>query len=82
MNLAQYRKFIVALIGLGATLVAQGLVAGSTARWVAIVVAAATSLGVYRAPNEPESDGGYTDAVGLLVILVVVIILLRILGAL
>lgn len=52
----QARKATVAAIGLLATLEAQGLIDDpQTARWVAVIVAAGTALGVYAVPNEPPA---------------------------
>lgn len=51
-NLARYRKFIVALIGLAAQAVNEGLIHGTAAHWVTVVIAALTAAGVVVTPNE------------------------------
>lgn len=51
--MAQYRKFIVALVPLVTTLIAHYAGAGSDAEFVwAAVVTALTAAGVYAIPNE------------------------------
>jgi len=45
---AQYSKFIVAAVGVAATVVTQMNVQAS---WVPILIAVATALGVYGVPN-------------------------------
>lgn len=52
MTIAQARKFIVALLGALAVLVAQGTVTGDAATWVTFAVSLATAAGVYVVPNE------------------------------
>jgi hypothetical protein len=47
------RKFITAVIGVAALGITQGLIEGTAAKWVAIVISAATALGVYVVPNAP-----------------------------
>lgn len=51
MTLARYRKLIVALVGVVAQAVNLGLLHGTAESWATIVLAAATALGVYTAPN-------------------------------
>lgn len=50
-HLALAAKFIVADIGLAATLVTAW---GVHAPWVSTLVAVATALGVYAVPNKPK----------------------------
>ena len=52
MKLARYRKFLVALAGVLAQAVNQGLVEGTAAQWVTIILAALTAAGVVATPNE------------------------------
>jgi hypothetical protein len=51
-DLALVKKFLVALLGLAAMAVTQGLISGTAAEWVAIGVAGATAAGVYIVPNK------------------------------
>ena len=58
-DLAPYRKFVVAIIGAAIMAVNEGLISGTAAKWVSIVIAVATALGVYVTPNEEEvTDDG------------------------
>lgn len=61
MELYRYRKFIAALLGAASLAVSQGLIAGTAARWVAIIIATATSLGVYRVSNQPVAPDAFVD---------------------
>jgi len=49
-KLAAYRKAIVAAIGVAA---AVGVALAPANKWIAVVVAAATALGVYSVKNKP-----------------------------
>lgn len=53
--MTRYAKFITALIGALVVAVAEGLVPDEAARWVPVVVAFATALGVYAVPNTPPA---------------------------
>lgn len=52
MNIARYRKFLVALAGALAVILTAGDVV-ETADWVEAVLAVLTALGVYVVPNQP-----------------------------
>jgi hypothetical protein len=49
----RYRKAIVAVLGLAATLVSAGVLDHTAEAIVDGILAAATALGVYAVPNEP-----------------------------
>jgi hypothetical protein len=51
--LARVRKFLIALAGLAAIGITQGLIEGSAADWCAAGIAALTAAGVYVVPNRP-----------------------------
>lgn len=51
---ATARKFITALIGAAAVAVSVGLLPAEYNDYVTVVIAFATSLGVYAVPNEKE----------------------------
>jgi hypothetical protein len=53
LSLGQIRKFIAAVAGLAAIALTQGLIEGTAAKWVAIILAFATAAGVYVLPNDP-----------------------------
>lgn len=44
-------KFLTALAGVAAIAISQGLLYGTAAKWVAIVIAVGTSAGVWAVPN-------------------------------
>jgi hypothetical protein len=48
---AEVAKFITAAIGAAAIAVTQGLITGTAAKWVAVVLGVASALGVYVVPN-------------------------------
>lgn len=50
------RKFGVALIGVIATLTAQGLIPEPYDKWAAVLVALGTALGVYTAENTTTEE--------------------------
>lgn len=52
MNLARYRKTIVALIGAAVVILTRQL--GADSALVADIVTVATALGVYATPNTPS----------------------------
>ena len=52
MNLAAYRKLIVALVGAVGVAVSQGLLPDEVGAWLTVVVAFLTAYGVYQVPNE------------------------------
>jgi hypothetical protein len=49
---AHIAKFITALVGAASLAVTQGLIEGTAAKWVAIIIGVATALGVYVVPNK------------------------------
>lgn len=51
-------KFFVALVGAVGVAVSLGLLPESVSKWVAVVVAFLTSLGVYGGANEGDDTGG------------------------
>jgi hypothetical protein len=51
LELTDFRKGIVALVGAAGEAVNFGLITGATARWVGIIIAAATAAGVVAVPN-------------------------------
>lgn len=51
--MANYRKFIVALLTAIVTAASLGLLADPYAQWVPVLVAFAGALGVYAVKNEP-----------------------------
>lgn len=51
------RKFVAALAGVAAIVVADGLVSGTAARWVTAALGALTALGVYVVPNSAGQGG-------------------------
>ena len=50
-SLARYRKFAVATVGAAAAIVSLNLVHGTAQTWLVGLLAAASALGVYVAPN-------------------------------
>lgn len=52
MDLSNYRKVIVALVGAVATAVSLGLVPEQVGDWLAVATAFLTALGVYAVENE------------------------------
>jgi hypothetical protein len=52
-TISRYLKFVSAVVGLLALGLANGLLSGSAAHYVSLVIGAATALGVYAAPNAP-----------------------------
>jgi hypothetical protein len=54
MNVAPYRKVIVALLGALSIAVADGVFDSSDT--VTVVIAVLTAAGVYRAPNAPVAE--------------------------
>jgi hypothetical protein len=48
---AEIAKFITSVIGAASIAVTQGLIAGTAAKWVAVIIGVATALGVYVVPN-------------------------------
>lgn len=44
-------KFLTAMVGVVAIATSQGLVVGTTAKWLAIVIAVGTAAGVWAVPN-------------------------------
>jgi hypothetical protein len=55
MNLARYAKLWVALSGLAAQAIADGVIDGRPAWWVSSLIAAITAAGVFAVPNAEES---------------------------
>jgi len=53
----KYRKGLVAVAGLAGQLVAAGMIPAPYDKWVAVVLAALTALGVYAVPNTPAAGG-------------------------
>jgi hypothetical protein len=53
--LSEARKAIVAVLGVAATAVANGLITGTAVKWVSVAIAVATALGVYAVPNKPPA---------------------------
>jgi len=51
--MAEYRKFLVALLTAMVTAASLGLLPDPYASWVPVVVAFAGALGVYAVKNEP-----------------------------
>lgn len=51
--MSQYRKLVVSVVGAVGVAVSLGLLPDSVGKWLAVAVAALTSLGVYSAPNDP-----------------------------
>ena len=65
MNLAKYRKFLVALAGVLGQVVALGLVHGVALHWTQVALSALTALGVVATPNaadDSEQDWTAADA--------------------
>lgn len=54
-KLAQVRKAAVAVLGLVAQAVALGVLSGTPLHYAQVILAAATALGVYIAPNKPAA---------------------------
>lgn len=44
-------KFLTAAVGAAAIAISQGLVVGTAAKWVAVVIAAGGAAGVWLVPN-------------------------------
>lgn len=55
-TLAQTRKGIAALVGFVAAALAAGLVPDQYVRYAAIIISAATVLGVYGVKNAPKPE--------------------------
>lgn len=55
-------KFLTALAGAGAQLIALGLVEGDTQHWVAVTVGVLTATAVYLVPNDPAATALRTDS--------------------
>lgn len=53
--IAQARKFLIAVIGFAADVLAAGLVHGQAALWLQTVIAIATAAGIYTVPNASAS---------------------------
>jgi hypothetical protein len=51
ITVAEVAKFITAAVGAAAIAVSQGLITGTAAKWVAVVLGVASALGVYVVPN-------------------------------
>lgn len=45
-------KYLTALLGAAALAVTQGLIEGTAAKWVAVIISVATAAGVYVVPNK------------------------------
>lgn len=54
---AEIRKFIVAILGAASIAVTQGLIEGTTAKWVAVIIGLATAAGVFIVPNDKARGG-------------------------
>lgn len=54
----QYRKLVTALAGAAALAVSQGLIVGTSAKWVGVGIAFLTAAGVYVASNDVAVDEG------------------------
>ena len=52
--LVETRKTVVAVVGIAAMLLAQGVLSDNYAKYAAMVVAIGTALGVYATPNAPS----------------------------
>ena len=63
MNLARYRKFIAALLGVIAMVVASGALHGSALVVCNVVLAGATAAGVVALPNSPTTTTNTTKSV-------------------
>jgi hypothetical protein len=48
---AEIAKFITAAVGAIAIAVTQGIITGTAAKWVAVIIGVASALGVYVVPN-------------------------------
>jgi hypothetical protein len=64
VTLLSVRKFLVAVAGVAATAVTEGLVTGSVARWAGIAIAVVTAALVYLVPNAPAGSTATPSAVG------------------
>lgn len=60
----QVRKFVVALLGLAALAVQQGLMTGTAAKWVGIAIGVATAIGVFAVPNVPSGKSNVAPPLG------------------
>ena len=56
VNPLRVSKFLVALAGAGAQIVATGLVDSQAEHWVNIIVAVLTALAVFLVKNEPGDE--------------------------
>lgn len=52
MSPAKIAKYLTALLGAAALAVSQGLIEGTAAKWVAVIIGVATAMGVYVVPNK------------------------------
>lgn len=50
------RKFFVALVSAITTAVTQGLLSPEVAKWVAVIVAFGTMIGIYAVPNDGDGN--------------------------
>jgi len=57
--MSRYRKAAAAAAGVLAQLVAAGAIPEQWRPWASVVLAVATALGVYAAPNSPARDGAH-----------------------
>lgn len=55
-------KFLTALAGVAALAISQGLLVGTAAKWVAIVVTVGAAVGVWAVPNAPASTPSLASA--------------------
>lgn len=53
-DLARYRKAIAAVLGALAEIVALNVLPERHEGWIVCLIAAATALGVFSVPNEPQ----------------------------
>ena len=51
MNPARIAKFLTALAGAGAQIIALGLVDGTAERWLTVIISVLTAAAVYTVPN-------------------------------
>lgn len=51
--IARYRKFVIAAVGAVGVIAGLNLVDGAVQKWLVAVLAVASALGVYAAPNTP-----------------------------
>lgn len=68
--MTRYSKLIAALVGAVLVAVSQGLIAGTAAKVVAVVVAFLTAAGVYQARNDDDSGASTVEVCLILLVIV------------